>query len=82
MKAVLNAYELWDMVTNVDVKPVSYVDPNDPWKKIMPDASDLQAWSIRDADALCAIVTSCNDNVLTLTQHVQTFAEAWSILKS
>ena len=82
MKAILSAYELWDTVLGTDLKPVPMQDPNDPSIIFQPNPAEVQAWLRRDADALCQIVTSVKDSVLTLIQHVNTAAEAWTILKA
>lgn len=82
LKVVLSSYELWDTVLGIDQRPGPTQDPADPSVMIQPDAAELLAWTRRDADALCAIVTSISDSVLTLIQHVSTAAEAWEILRA
>ncbi|MCO5555536.1 hypothetical protein L7F22_009081 [Adiantum nelumboides] len=82
MKAILNAYELWETILGTDQKPVSIPDLNDSNILFPPNPAEVQAWTRRDADALCQIVTSVKDSVSTLIQHVNTAAEAWAILKA
>ena len=45
------------------------------------DADLLQACKCKNADALCALVTSTTDSVLTLIQHTTKAPKAWNILK-
>lgn len=82
MKAILSAYELWDTATGADVRPVARPDPANAGQHIAPTADEIQAWTRRDADALCSIVCSVSDSVMALIQHVTTAEEAWTVLKN
>ena len=66
----------------MDQQPVAIPNPNDPSIIFPPNPTDVQAWTRRDADALCQIVTSVKASVLTLIQHVNTAAEACATLKA
>ena len=58
MKPILNAYELWGTILDIDKKPLLISDPNELSVIFPPNLTDVLAWSRRDADALCQIVTS------------------------
>ena len=83
ISAILDSYELLDTVmgpTGADPEPVPTPDPTNSSIIIQPDVVDLRAWKRRNADALCAIVTSLTDSVLTLVQHTTKVCDAWGIL--
>ena len=83
ISAILDSYELLDTVmgpTGADPEPVLTPDPTNSSILIQPDVADLRAWKRRNADALCAIVTSVTDSVLTLVQHTTKACDAWGIL--
>ena len=83
ISAILDSYELLDTVmgpTGADPEPVPTPDPTNSSILIQPDVADLRAWKRRNADALCAIVTSVTDSVLTLVQHTTKACDAWGIL--
>ena len=85
MSAILDSYELLETImgpTGGDPEPVVTFDPANPTTPIPPNADLLRAWKRRNADALCTIVTSVCDSVLTLVQHTTKAHEAWSILAS
>jgi len=82
IRAILDSYELWEIATGVDVKSGPIVDPNDPSQTLPPDPALALAWKRRNADALCAIVTSVNDSVMTLIQHTTSASEAWQVLQN
>ena len=79
--AILDSYELLDVVQGVDAEPQPTPDPANPGNMLPPDADLLRAWKRKNADAMCALVTSTTDSVLTLIQHTTKAPEAWSILK-
>ena len=57
-------------------------ESNQPQRHNPTREADLfRAWKRRNADALCALVTSSSDSVLTLIQHTNKASEAWNILK-
>lgn len=83
ISAILDSYELLDNALGPlgdDPEPLATVDPVNPKVSIPPDAGLLRAWKRRNADALCAIVTSVSDSVLTLVQHTTKACDAWGIL--
>ena len=82
MKAILSAYELWDTATRVDARPDAMPDQANARQQIVPIAVEIQAWTRRDADALCSIICSVTNLVMALIQHVTTVKEACTILKS
>ena len=82
ISAILDSYELLDTVLDLDPEPRSTPDPKIEGAILPPDAALLRAWKCRNADALCAIVTSCSDSVLTLIQHTSKAADAWTLLKN
>ena len=49
---------------------------------IPPSPTAVQEWRQRNTDALCAIVISVQDNVLTMVQHVSKASEAWELLRN
>ena len=81
ISAILDSYELLDTVLGLDPEPVGSPDPNNPNVITPPDVDLLRAWKRRNADALCALVTSASDSVLTLIQHTNKASEVWNILK-
>ena len=70
--AILDSYELLDVILGTDV---------DPGNTLPLDADLLHAWKCKNTDALCALVTSTMDSVLTLIQHTTKAPKAWNILK-
>ena len=80
--SILDSYELLETVLGTDQEPQAMPDPNNPNAMIPPDANLLRAWKHRNADALCALVTSTSDSVLTLIQHTTKAFEAWNILRN
>ncbi|MCO5604890.1 hypothetical protein L7F22_059064 [Adiantum nelumboides] len=79
IKALLNSYELLQTATGQDRMPGPTVSPFDPAITIHADLALVTAWQRRDADTLCAIVTSVSDGILPLIQHVSKTTEAWQI---
>ena len=79
--AILDLYELLDVILGTDAEPQPTPDPTNPGGTLPPDADLLRAWKCKNADALCALVTSATDSVLTLIQHTTKAPEAWNILK-
>ena len=67
ISAILDSYKLLDTVLGLDLEP-DVITP--------PDADLLWAWKRRNADALCALVTSSSDSILTLIQHTNKGSEA------
>ncbi|MCO5557250.1 hypothetical protein L7F22_010811 [Adiantum nelumboides] len=63
-----------------DPESVITRDPANPSVEIQPNDALLRAWKKRNADAMCAIVTSVSDSVLTLIQHTSKAHESWGIL--
>ena len=82
IKAILNSYELLQTATGDDRMPHPTVSADDPAITIPPDLALLTAWQRRDADILCAILTSVSDSILPLIQYVSNAAEAWQILQN
>ena len=78
---ILDLYELLDVVLGTDAKPQPTRDPANPGSTLPLDANLLRAWKCKNADALCALVTSTTDNVLTLILHTTKAPKAWNILK-
>ena len=68
--------------TGGDAEPMATFDPTQPTTSIPPNVDLLRAWKRRNANALCTIVTSVCDFVLTLVQHTTRAYEGWSILAS
>ena len=58
--------ELWDTTIGTDVKLVTRPDSTNARQQIVPIADEIQAWTRRDADALCSIVCSVSDLVRAL----------------
>lgn len=79
---ILDSYELLDTVLDIDAEPVASYDLKEPTKIIPPNPQFVKEWRRRNADAICAIVTSVQDSVLTLIQHTSKASEAWNILKN
>ena len=46
------------------------------------DPAVVLGWKHRNADTLCTIVLSVQDNVLTLIQHVSKASDAWELLQN
>ncbi|MCO5601400.1 hypothetical protein L7F22_055520 [Adiantum nelumboides] len=82
IKAILNSNELLQMTMGQDKMSGSTVSPSDPTITIPADSALVTAWQRRDADTLCAIVTSVSDGMLRLIQHVSNVAKAWQILQN
>ena len=72
MKAILSTYELWDTATGADARPAAIPDPANVGQQIVPTAAEIQAWTRRDANALCSIVYNVSNSVMALIQHVTT----------
>ena len=64
--AILDSYELLDVILGTDAKPQPTPDPANPGSTLPPDADLLQAWKRKNANALCALVTSTTNSILTL----------------
>ena len=79
--AILNSYELLDVVQSRDAKSQPTLDPANPGNMLLLDVDLLQAWKRKNADAMCALVTSTTDSILTLIQHTTKAPEACNILK-
>ena len=79
--AILDLYELLHVILGTNAEPQPTPDPANPGSTLSPDADLLRAWKRKNADALCALVTSTTDSVLTLIQHTTKAPEAWNILK-
>ena len=79
--AILDSYELLDVILGIDAEPQPTPAPANPGSTLPPNADLLRAWKRKNADALCALVTSTTDSVLTLIQHTTKAPEAWNILK-
>ena len=77
----MDSYELLDVILGIDAAPQPTPDPANPGSTLPPNADLLRAWKRKNADALCALVTSTTDSVLTLIQHTTKAPEAWNILK-
>ena len=58
ISAILDSYELLNTVLGLDPEPVGTPNPNNPNVITPPNADLLRAWKRRNADALCALVTS------------------------
>ena len=82
LTTILDSYELLETVLGIDPEPVAMLDPINPGGMIPPNADLLRAWKRKNADALCALVTSCTDSVLTLIQHTAKASKAWNILRN
>ena len=82
ISAILDSYELLDVVLGNLLEPVFISNPLDPAHPSLPDPAEVCEWKRKNADALCAFVTSFTDSVLTLIQHTSKASEAWIILKS
>lgn len=80
--SILDSYELLEVVLGTDPEPTATPDPYNPAIIIPPNADILRAWKRRNADALCALVTSCADSVLILLQHTTKASEAWTVLRN
>jgi len=80
MMAILSSYELWDTATGIDKQPEATVDASG--SILPPSPTAVQEWRQRNADALCAIVISVQDSVLTMVQHVTKASEAWELLRN
>ena len=64
--AILHSYELLDVILGIDAEPQPTPDPANPGSTLPPNADLMQAWKCKNADALCALVTSTTDSVLTV----------------
>ena len=80
--AILDSYELLDVILGTDVEPQSTPDPTDPSVMIPPNTNLLRAWKHRNTNALYTLVTSIIYAVFTLIQHTSKASKAWSILRS
>jgi len=80
MMAILSSYELWDTATGIDKQPEATVDASG--SILPPSPTTVQEWSQCNAYALCAIVISVQDSVLTMVQHVTKASEAWELLRN
>ncbi|XP_057969584.1 uncharacterized protein LOC131158743 [Malania oleifera] len=82
MSAILDSYELLVTTQGMDLEPIGTPDPTNP-KVIIPlDVALIKVWKMRNADALCAIVTSVSDSVLMLIQYTSKAVDAWNGLKN
>ena len=80
--AILDSYELLEIILGIYKEPQATPDPIDPIVIIPPHANALRAWKQRNVDAMCALVTSTTDSILTLIQHTTKAAEAWDVLQN
>ena len=82
ISTILDSYELLDVVLGNLPEPAPISNPLDPAHPSLFDPAEVREWKRKNADALCAIVTSSTDSVLALIQHTSKASEAWNILKS
>ena len=77
----MDLYEILDVILGTNAEPQPTPDPANPGSTLPLDVDLLWAWKRKNAEALCALVTSTMDSILTLIQHTTKAPEAWNILK-
>ena len=76
ISSILDSYELLKTVLGPDPKPQPTPDLANPTVMVPPNVDLLHAWKCKNADALCALVTSVSDLVPTLIHHTTKASEA------